>query len=440
MDRIEGEQGSIIIEVLVSSILLVITAVGVFGAFDAGTRSTAEERHRAQAEGLGQADLARLRTMRISALSNLHQTKTVTIEKTPYTVESDAEYETDKTGTASCQKGTASADYIQIRSTITWPSIGSRDPVVDQSLVAPPNGSVSAESGSLAIEIVNAKNTGIEGIDLSGTGAGAFSGTTGPNGCAIFGDLPHGSYTLTVSAPSLVDRDGKPPQPQSTSVVAESTNTLALQYDEPGKVVAKFTAWVGGKLVPSSADAVVAFNSGMKVARAFGMPGTPKPEVTATPLFPFASPSTYSVYAGTCTGNDPNLSGKPTSPEAIAEPLVSPGGSTPVTIELPALYLTAWSGTAAASPGTRVNNATVTLADTKCTPASPLVRTFKTNEAGGLPDPGLPFSTYNVCVSNGTKRVKVPSLAVPTNPENLAAGTSLAVYLGNAAAESGLCP
>jgi Tfp pilus assembly protein PilV len=440
MDRIEGEQGSIIIEVLVSSILLVIAAVGIFGAFDAGARSTAEERHRAQGEGLAQADLARLRTMRISALSNLHQTKVMTIEKTPYTVESDAEYETDKTGTASCQKGTSSADYIQIRSTITWPSLGSRDPVVDQSLVAPPNGSVSAESGSLAIEVVNAKNAGLEGITLSGTGAGTFSGDTGPNGCAIFGDLPHGSYTLNVLAPSLVDRDGKPPQPQSTSVVAESTNTLALQYDEPGKVVAKFTTWVGGKLVPSSADAIVAFNSGMKVARAFGTPGTRKEEVTATPLFPFASPSTYSVYAGTCTGNDPNLSGKPTSPEAIAEPLVTPGGSTPVTIELPALYLTALSGTKASSPGTPVEGATVTVSDTKCTPATPLVRTFTTNKAGGLTDPGLPFSTYNFCVSNGGKRVRVPSLAVPTNPENLAAGTSLTAYLGSASAESGACP
>lgn len=290
-DQTRDERGSVLIEVLVSAILLVITAVGVFGAFDAGTRSTAEQRHRAQADGLAQADLARLRTMRISDLSNLLETKVVTIDGTPYTIQSIASFEEDSTGTASCENGEPKADYIQIRSTVTWPSIGNRAPVVAQSLVAPPNGSISAESGSLAVQIVDAEDAGIEGVGLTGTGAGAFNGVTGSNGCAIFGNLPDGEYTLAVSGPTLIDRDGKLPQAQSTSVVAESTNTVVLQYDEPGDVTAKFETRVGGKLAPSSADAIVAFNSGMTVARVFGAPGTPQAEVTATPLFPFTSPT-----------------------------------------------------------------------------------------------------------------------------------------------------
>src|SRR4029077_9354958 len=211
-------------------------------SFEAGTRSTAEERHRAQAEGLAQADLTRMRTMRISDLSNLHQSKVVTIEKTPYTITSAAEFETDKTGTASCEKGTASADYIQVCSTITWPSLGSRAPLVEQSLGGPPNGSVSEHSGSLAIQVEDAENAGIEGVGLTGTGAGTFSGTTGETGCVIFGDLPEGSYMLTstIVGSSLVDHNGDPPKPQETSVVGESTNTLALQYDEAGSVTAEF--------------------------------------------------------------------------------------------------------------------------------------------------------------------------------------------------------
>jgi Tfp pilus assembly protein PilV len=437
-NRIESEQGSVLIEVLVSAIMLVVTAVGVFSAFDAATRSTAEERHRAQADGLAQADLARLRTMRISALANLHQTKVVTIEKTAYTVESAAEFQTDKAGTASCKAGESSADYVEIRSTVTWPSLGSRDPVVAQSLVAPPNGSISASSGSLAIQIVDAENTGIEGVGLSGTGAGTFSGFTGLNGCAIFGDLPHGEYTLTISGPTLVDPNGKPPQPQKTSVVEESTNTLVLQYDKPGDVTAKFETRVGGKLVPSSADAVVAFNSGIPLPRVFGTPGTPQKEVTATPLFPFAS--AYSVYAGTCAANDPAKFSAEPPESAIADALVSPGGKTPVTIELPALHLTTWSGANAASPGTPVQGATVKVADTLCEEGKPVVRTFTTNSEGGLPDPGLPYSTYSVCISNGGKHINASSVGVPFDPKNMEAGTSLAVYLGDPAALTGACP
>jgi Tfp pilus assembly protein PilV len=446
MNQLEGEQGSIMIEVLVSSILLVITAVGVFSAFEAGTRSTAEERHRAQAEGLGQADLARLRTMRISALSNLEQTKVVTIDSTPYTVKSDAEFQTDSTGTASCETGKASADYIQIRSTVTWPSIGKRAPVVSQSLVAPPNGSISAESGSLAIQIVDADNIGIEGIPLSGAGAGTFSGATGSNGCAIFGNLPKGSYTLGITAPSLVDPKGKAPEPLGTSVVAESTNTLARQYDEPGEITAEFGAWVGGTFVPVKADAIAAFNSGAGLTpRVFGTPGTVQEKVTAKPMFPFSS--VYAVYAGTCSGNDPNSSGstgnnplgKPLPADVIAEALVPPAGKASVKIEMPALYLTVKSGTSSGSPGTAVKGATVTVSDTKCTSMSP-VRTYATNEAGGLDNPALPYSTYDLCVTNGSRRVRESGFKVPANPENAQAGTNKVIYLGGGQSTTGSCP
>ena len=80
------------------------------------------------------------------------------------------------------------------------------------------------------------------------------------------------------------------------------------------------------------------------------------------------------------------------------------------------------------------------LTDTKCEEGKPVVRTFTTNAEGGLPDPGLPYSTYGVCVSNGVKHVNVPSVKVPFEPEKMEAGTSLAVYLGEAGALAGACP
>lgn len=439
--QVKSEQGSILLEALVSGILLVITAVGVFSSFEAGTRSTAEERHRAQAEGLAQADLTRMRTMRISDLSNLQQTKVVTIEKTPYTIESAAEYETDKTGTASCAKGTSSADYIQIRSTISWPSLGSRSPIVEQSLVAPPNGSVSEHSGSLAIQVENGASEGIEGVGLNGTGPATFYGETGETGCVIFGDLPEGNtYTLTptISGTSLVDANGVAPGPQTTSVVGESTNTVTLQYDEAGEATANFTTTVNGQLVPSSADAIVAFNSGMKVARVFGTPGTPSKEVTAKPLFPFAS--TYAIYAGTCNEDNPGTS----APDvAIGDAKVPPGGKASVTVQLPPLNLTAWSGTKS-NPGSVVPGATVKILDKKCEGKGAQTLTSTTNAEGHLPDPGLPYSTYKVCVysSSANKHITKTSVTVPTNPEAIEAGTTLSVHFSSSSEspESGVCP
>jgi Tfp pilus assembly protein PilV len=441
MSQIENERGSILLEALVSGILLVITAVGVFSAFEAGTRASAEERHHAQAEGLAQADLTRMRTMRISDLSNLQQTKVVTIEKTPYTIKSAAEYETDKTGTASCVKGTSSADYIQIRSTITWPSLGSRDPVVEQSLVAPPNGSISEHSGSLAIQVENGANEGIEGVGLSGSGPATFYGVTGETGCVIFGNLPEGNtYTLTttISGPSLVDKNGEAPKAETNlSVVGESTNTLALQYDEAAEAKASFVTTVGGKLVPSSADAIVVAHEGMKVARVFGTPGTRQVAVEARPLFPFNS--AYSVYAGTCNEDNPGVLAPD---EAFGEAEISPGGKATMTIELPPLNLTAYTGKKS-SPGSVVTEAEVKVMDTKCKGKGAQALAPKVLE-GHLQDPGLPYSTYEVCVYNiGTKKhITKTGVTVPANAEKIEAGTTLNVYFSSSSenAQNGPCP
>jgi Tfp pilus assembly protein PilV len=449
MRRIESEQGSILIEVLVSAIMLVITAVGVFSAFDAGTRSSAEERHRAQAEGLAQADIARLRTMRISDLSNLLETKTVNVEGNEYTVKSSASYQTDSNSTASCKPGEASADYVEIRSEVTWPSLGSRAPVVEQSLVAPPNGSISAESGSLAVQIENAKAEGVAGVVLNGTGAGTFAGETGPTGCVVFGDLPAGNYTLTLSGSGLVDSEGDPPEPQETSVVEESTNTLGLQYDFGGTIEASFQTYVGGELVPSQAESIVVFNSGMHTAKVFGTEGEPREAISATPLFPFVS--AYSVYSGRCTAHNP--AGGEISPEgAVGEALVSAKATTPVTITLPPLNVNAWSGPAKEEEGKPVEGARVTVTDENCAEkvekeggeAEPeeihQVRTYATDAEGHLADPGLPFSTYAVCVSAAGKRVEVAELELPENPEDLEAGSTVNAYLGSPAALEGECP
>ena len=291
----------------------------------------------------------------------------MTQDGTPYTVVSRAEFVTDATGTASCEAGIASADYLKISSTVTWPSIGVRPPVYASSIVAPPNGSVSANSGSLAISVEDSHNVGIPGVGVSGSGAGSFTGTTGPDGCVVIGNLSAGNYTVTVSgvASGLVDRDGAEPGPIDTSVVAESTNTLVLQYDEPGFIPVTFTTipYGGGTPVASSADSVIVFNTGMTSARAFGIPGTPVSQIDATSLFPFTSD--YAVYAGTCEGDNPNpgnLDPAP-APSAILSALVPPGGSPPppTTVRQPAMHVTVYQGTNTSSP--KAAGATVKIRD-----------------------------------------------------------------------------
>jgi Tfp pilus assembly protein PilV len=447
MRDLSAEQsGMTIIEVLVASILMVTISLGALAAIDAATRSTAQERNRAQAHGVAQADQARMRSMRISDLANLNQTRTVTEQGTNYTVVSRGEYVTDTTGTASCDEGTASADYIRITSTDTWPAIGSRPAVVTEGIVSPSSGSIASDRGALAIEVRDAQDNGIPGVPVSGSGAGSFSGTTGSTGCVIIGNLPEGDYTLSVSglASGLIDHDGNPPDNIPTSVIGQSTNTVVLQFAEPGSIPVSFTTRnSSGNLVASQADSVIVFNTGMSTPKTFGTPGTPATTITANNLFPFSSPD--AVYAGTCQGDNPNPNDDepPPVPQAVADVIVPAGGSAPATIQLPALFITVRSGTSSFNPGSLVSGATVRVADQNCPddPTTGFKRTFTTNSQGTLSNPGFPYSDYEVCVGNSSKHKTVTNVSV----KNMTSGTTLSTfYLGTSVGSngwvSGACP
>jgi Tfp pilus assembly protein PilV len=454
IQRLGTEQaGMTIVEVLIASILVVAVSLGALGTIDAATRSTSEERHRAAADGVAQADQARMRSMRISDLANLNQTRTVTQEGTAYTVVSRGDFVTDNTGTASCDEGTASADYIKITSTVSWPSVGSRPPVLAESIVSPSSGSIASDRGALAIEVDDAANNGIAGVPVSGSGAGSFSGTTGSTGCVIFGDLPAGDYTLSVSgfASGLVDHDGNPPENHPTSVVGQSTNTVVLQYADPGSIPVSFTTRVGGSLVASQADSIMVFNTGMTTPKAFGTPGTQTSTLTATPLFPFSSPD--AVYAGTCEADNPNPNDDepPPAPEAIASVTVPPGGSAPATIQLPWLGLTVYQGSSTSS--SKAANAHVTVADVNCPddPTAGFKRDFTTDSQGALPNLALPYSAFQVCadavVSGSTRHNYVRASGsvedVPLNtPAALSSGVTRDIFLGGFGTgwTSGACP
>jgi hypothetical protein len=178
----------------------------------------------------------------------------------------------------------------------------------------------------------------------------------------------------------------------------------------------------------------------MTEAEAFGTVGSPAATLTATPLFPFASPDT--VYAGGCTDNNPNPDADPGAPAAAAAASVAvpAGGTATATIELPALHLRAHSGTGAGAPGTPVNNAHVTVTDQNCAVAgNPVKRAFATNAAGELPDPGLPVGVYDVCVDDGARRVNTTAdLLNFAGLADFEDGTVLDVYLG--AGSAGTCP
>jgi hypothetical protein len=140
-------------------------------------------------------------------------------------------------------------------------------------------------------------------------------------------------------------------------------------------------------------DTWIAAESGMTTPRKFG---TEKSYVSSstTPMtmFPFTAP--YSVYAGSCTEDEPHLIN---SAVKDTEALVTGGATVKVAPPVPPVAIKVYSGTSA-SKGFLIEGVEVKLEDTGCKTE----RKSKTNSAGALERPNMPFGKYTLCVAGGT--------------------------------------
>ena len=240
------------------------------------------------------------------------------------------EYQTDSTGTASCEAGAASADYIKITSTVTWPSLGSRPPVV----------SATPRRAAERLDLAEQRRPRDRGRGrrerrhprrrhLGQRRRVRSRARPGPTGCVIFGNLPGGQLhgerlrrrgrpgrprRQRARAPSRPASWGRAPTPWCSS-----TTTRGRSRSPSGR---------GTTRTPSSTPPPTRSSSttpGSSVARVFGTVGTQLATQTATPMFPFTSD--YAVYAGTCEGDNPNPHelDPPPAPAAIGSALRAAG-------------------------------------------------------------------------------------------------------------------
>jgi hypothetical protein len=391
-------------------------------------RAGAQERHRAQAFSIAQEDQARMRAMRIADLGVAAKPREVVLGGTKYTVTSTSSFVGDKTGTPSCKEGTGSADYVKLSTTVSWPSIGTADPAVIESIVSPVSGSLDPTRGTLAVYVENEALQPITGVGINGTGPANFSGYTDSTGCALFAQAA-GNYTVTPTlGTGYVNYDGEPPAAKTVTISAGATNTLELQYDKAGKIEVGFLVRnYSGAEVPSSADTIFVTNAKMKTPDVFGNAGgTRQVKFEATPLYPFTAVD--SVWAGACSVNNPETG------ESLANVKVPSGGTASATLKLPPLYVTVKNGS------TPINGATVKVTDKNCSVNGTLVsRSYPTNSSGQLTDPGLPWGTYSVCAqsvfSGSTKHTTFSNSLVVHS----LTGTTAAISL-TSGSSSGPCP
>ncbi len=421
-----SDSGFGLIEVLISSLLVAVIAIGTFTGFDVTNRVTANQRARAQADSIAQQWEERLRGVQTSDIAALQKSFCVNdqgVEVYPslpcpgsvagytgtiFAVTTTGKFVSDASGAGSCSKESGSADYIQTTTQVTWPSIGTGKPVSETSVVTPP------VSGQLLVQDYNGPNP-IPGVSVTATGPEPATTSkllaTGPNGCALFTTLEPGKYAISVNQLGYVEKDGNQAYSTTRNLVAGSSSNVSLAYDRAGDIKTTFVNATTGVAVPG--ETFMANNLLMTLPRGFGKPNTAALEVASPPssLFPFyyqAETPSYTLYAGGCASNDPASWEVPTADKAVT---MDPGGHVgPVKLEMPPVAaLLTTNGVTKITTGIGYINELVTGLPAKVvTPVvspqsgpycGPLAkRNIAATAAGALPYKALPFGRYELCV------------------------------------------
>jgi Tfp pilus assembly protein PilV len=348
-----SQSGISMIEVLVSALLLALIVIGTFSGLDAAGRASADERAHAQATVLAQQDQERLRSMTAAEIAQLGTSaapRIVAEGSTKFTVSSSAQFVSSASEEFTCSTSGGAADYLQTTSSVTWPALGARDPVTQSSIVSTP------VSAGLLVKVIDQNSKGLAGATVSVTGA--TSQTTPSSGCVIFGDITPGAVIAQATAGSDVDIRGKTPTSKEVEVTGKTLASTELQLAPPGTIVAEFEN--KGKAVTGST--FFALNSGIPTPPDFvgGAPSTFVATARQESLFPFTS--AYTVFAGDCEKNNPEVVASPNPIVSGKKEVIDPtatlvaGGQNTVKVEEPEVSgVQVFEGTKA-SPGSAVSS------------------------------------------------------------------------------------
>ena len=397
-----AQDGSFLVESMVSALIIVIVGLGVLEAIDRSSRLGNEQQAQAIAGNLAHSAQEQVRGLTLAEQSVLRSTDTIDVDGQRYSIVSRADWITDATGDANCTTATASADYLKLSTVVTWTNMGVRKPVTLESLIAPGVRSFGAGQGSLAVQVTNGAGNGISGLQLALSGTAARTDTTSAAGCVLWGYLPSGSgYTLAFNRPpDYVTPDGQQTVSKPLTVVGDQTSNVALQYDRGGYLTTHFITRKtrGGANIDTSPQfAHVTHSGGGGVSVSWPVAAS---DSTSRLLFPFTS--AYTVQADSCAASDvpavpeEPVPATPAAPAAVTG-VVTSGVTTPTAVmRIPSPNIRVLSG------ATPVSGATVRVR-TGC--AGTVYR--RTTQADGtLADPGFPYTNaLVVCVASGGREL-----------------------------------
>jgi prepilin-type N-terminal cleavage/methylation domain-containing protein len=328
--RLRSSAGFTLIEVLVTSLIVVLIASASAKALISTSHASGDQRLRSQADSVATQDMERLRGLSDDQLNGLNQgPRPVTVNGTTFNVTSTANY-LDTTGASTCTSNAAA--YYKVSSTVTWTENFSNrtdTTVTQESVLARP------VTGDMFVQATDQTGAPLSGVSVVATGPDTQNDTTNGSGCVLFAGLSPGGYALTLTDPGYVDPNGNASPPNVTATVTASTPVAPsgnpFRLGRAGSLAATFTTIASSSGYYGEADAISWLGNGASYVMSGGYQSVtasaPAGALTTASLFPFNESTTatasytnnYSAWGGRCLQQEP--------PAGVDTFTVSPGST-----------------------------------------------------------------------------------------------------------------
>jgi prepilin-type N-terminal cleavage/methylation domain-containing protein len=469
---LRSEDGFTLIEVLMASMIVGIVMLGTFAGFDALGKNDADQRHHNQAAVLAAQSQEALRSDPALALNELvnkgGHIYTQTVQGTKFTITQTAVFEKGSGSAAVCNAASGhsneASNYIRASSSVRWGGLAKTRPAVTEtSLITPPVGS------ALEVDVTNGGKveTDVPGVTVVSEGVET---TTGENGCVVYNGIPSTTTEVEAYKFGYVTKSGAWKFLAKEVSIAPNVITHEGAFlAQGGAITAKFKykgleKWSteNNKKEPTSetvtGDTFVAVNNEIGVTpetmagstkftfNAAGeyatVPGTYE-TFAKTPIEPvhyptgdlFPQQSSWTVYAGDCSANNPGKYEVALEKTAA----LTPGANLEVSVPMSHVALNVYKGTKE-SEGLTASTYPVKITNLSCT--SPLAATpndaYKatyehnstTTPEAHLTNAFQPFGKFQLCLYNAAEK-KTTYRATYTNSTEV--GSTVKIYLKHAA-------
>ena len=331
-----------LIELIVSMTIFSILIGGVVVSIGAGLALARNNRERTVAANLAAQQMDSIRQTPFASLTiGQAPDQTVYVDGVPFTVGQNLEWVGASATQGECDSTTTTPQVLRATVDVSWTNMKAIQPVRTTTILAPPIGSYSAATGHIAVRVNDGSSPPVPlggvPVRVQGPGVDRTLTTTDANaasaGCAFFGFLAPGTYTVSLNTAGYVDAQGMSSPSQTAGVTVGQVTQKSFDYDQAATLALTIAGINGG--TPANAMAVSLGNTGYLPSgtKAFTGTGTTR---TITNLFPFNDG--FEVWAGDCADADPkgtNASGVRYWPGAVRDdPLeVTRGATTTGTVD-----------------------------------------------------------------------------------------------------------